>query len=560
MKTSTKLILTFILVFGIKAAISFYFKGTFFYSDEACVVQKAIYFADHFTIKTCDEIANGAPGGNPMPFYSIVISPVYFFLRGMQAYYGVLLLNSLLVASLIFPLYGIIKKFIKKDWQIILISLITVFLPQIIIYEKMLMTESIFVIINIWFLYFYINSFGKEGRKNKIIATLFALMGALTRPFGFIIILAMTANELITSKNKKTVIKYLIPISIIVLIATFTVMDNLLVMLASKFIQLNDLHFILLGLKAMKDQLNSFIVTTILVPIIIFFNFIGKKDSKDLKNIRFFLIIFLFLNFIISANHIHGYLIADSVTDLLTRYINVSIIYIFLFSFIFIFRYKEFKINILNTILISVGILSLFFLSYKTTKHSLNLDLSLYYDTNNFYGDNLAKDNAILAYYFIPTVIAIILILLRTKAWTYILTISLIIMLQSGALYIWLQDYGKQRQVDPILNYFKNDEYNMLFINSYKKKSVDFVYWRILTLTNNTAKNVYINDLKTIFPAPNFESEKGKKILEGFDYVVSPFTIKLPHVLNGGIHKVYRVSETSKIAEKISKIIKKADE
>ncbi len=48
---------------------------------------------------------------------------------------------------------------------------------------KTIMTETLFLFLNIWCLFFYLNSHKKS-------AVLFAILAAFTRPFGFITILA----------------------------------------------------------------------------------------------------------------------------------------------------------------------------------------------------------------------------------------------------------------------------------------------------------------------------------------------------------------------------------
>ncbi len=527
-KNSTRnLILLFLTIFGIKAIISFFFTGTYFYSDEACVVQKAIYFAQNFKIETCSFIAE-APAGDPLPFYSIVISPIYLFLKGLDAYHAILLLNSLLIALLTFPLYKIIEKFIESEKINYLIIFVTLFLPQIIIYEKMLMTESIFVVANIWTLYFYMESFNKNKIRNKSLAILFAIFAALMRPFGFIVLFAITINEFITSKSKKFALAVLLPLSIVTLLIAFSMLNGIGGALLNKFMSMTDPTFIREGIKAMKDQVNSFTITTFLIPIILFFTYINKKDSKDLKNIKYFLLAFLFLNFLVSANHMHGYLLENNRTALLTRYINIAIIYFNLFGLIFFFRYRRFKLNTLGTIALITTMGSLFFLEYQAAKHSLNIDLSLFYNTDHFVGANIAQDNGFLAYYFPPIIFVLITLLFLNKRKLLITSLIAIFLIQSGMLYIWERDFGNKQQQDPTFQYFKETEFNILTIESYNRRLVDFTFWRLLTLTKNDTDSIYFNDHRFDPIHPNFNSEKGKTLLGKYDYVISNFNFNLP--------------------------------
>ncbi len=552
-KTKNILILISAIILLIKIGLIYFAKGAYFFSDEACIMQKALHFAQNFEIAACKEIVN-APANDPQPFFSIFISPIYFFTKGMTGYYAVLALNAILVTSLVFPLYKIASHYIKEKWLRYLLVIVTLFLPQVVIFEKMLMTESFFFITNIWFLYFYIESFEKNKIRNKALATVFAVIGALTRPFGFIMLLAMTVNEAIQSKKKKFVFTVLLPLTLIFIGIAFYVL-GITNYVASKLSALQNPENFLLIVKSIKDQLNSLLVTTFMIPVIIFFTQIFIFKDKTTKNIKYFLLTFIFLNFSISANHMFGYLIEGSELDLLTRYLNMSIIYIFIFALLFIFNKKKFELNIFNTILTVLCIVSLFFISYKSTKHSLNLDLSLFYKTKETAVGNVTKDNHFIAFYFLPICLAFFTLLLNGKRKIFIATLSIGILIYSSLLYHWHFDFTGSNNNDSTFSYFKEKEYNILLVNSYKQGTIDFTYWRLITLSQNNTDAIYYNDMKAKNFPPNFESEKGKELLAKYDYIISHVPLPLDQVKVTENMIIYRVSKTAEVAPKINDII-----
>lgn len=535
MKKSSKntiknLILLFLLIFGIKTLISFFFSGTYFYSDEACVIAKAKHLAEYFRLIECSQAAE-APAGDPHPFYSIILAPIYLFTKGNLAYHLVLVLNSLLISSLVFPLYGIIKKFIKKDHIIFFITFIILFLPQITTFEKMVLTELPFIFINIWFLHFYMNYHDqKKGKKkNLILSILFAIFAGFARPFGFIVPLAMAVNEIIVAKNKKLALFVFAPIAILLFIFALGLLVGLGEQLMNKIINISDPVYFINGLKALKDQYNSVLIASYFVPVIIFATYFNEKTPIIFKKIRFFLIFLFFFNFIISANHMHTYLIQGLTLDVLTRYINISLIFIYLFAFIFLFKYKKFTLKLGNTIIIAISLLTFALIKYQEVKHSLNVDLSLFYNTGYFKSGNLIGDNVFIAYYFIPLCFSLFVLLFLNKQRILIIVLSTIILVQSAALYGWNIKFAKASvEGDVVLQEFKDTEHNLLFIQTFESKVVSFSYWNTKTLSSNDTKVMYLAKGKKLLPEPNFYSESTKKEFEGFDYIITRIVITVP--------------------------------
>lgn len=377
-KTSPKktLIVLFFIFSFVKIFFSIFLNGPTTFPDEACFALKAMDFVDHFSFRSCEEVS-GFDSGGEFPLYIFFISPIYFFLRGKASFFALMIFQSLISASLIFPLFKILKKFFAKNSTAILLSSVLLFVPQIFAYEKTMMSEFLFIVLAIWFLNFYIYSFGKKYLKNKILAYLFSILCALTRPFGFIFPMAVFVNELIVYKKKKFILILILTILASVgLLFVFT--GEGLLKLGEKFsslLVLSNYKFILISI---INQINSFSIVAFLMPVFVFFVFMKKKDLKPWNNIKWFFAVFIFLNFLMSAQHIYGYYLEGRELNLLSRYVFLSSFFLIFSSFVFLTKYKKIKIKFLDIVLFFILILSFFFLS-EEGKRVQNVDISAFY-------------------------------------------------------------------------------------------------------------------------------------------------------------------------------------
>lgn len=470
------LFLVFLVSFAIKVAVSFLMHGPFIFSDEACIVLKAVYFASHLRLEACNNISM-AGAGDPFPLYSIIISPIYYFLeRGMAAYYAILILNSLLVSSLVFPLYSIYGRFLKNNKIILTYTALTIFLSEIVIFEKMLMTECLFIVINVWFLYFYLNSFFERRWFNKLIAIFFAILAALTRPFGFITILAMVLNELILSKRKKIFFIFIVSLSAII-IFIHPILGSIAY---NRLISILDWQNISLMFKAFINQLNSFTVASFAAPLFVFLIHIQEKGSPSLQKIRYFLLSFILLNFLISMQHIYGYYLQYLPMDLMTRYINVSLIFIFIFFLIFSTKYKSFKFNYKNILIMALPLLSLLFLKYENIKASQNLDMSPYFDSESTL-THLSNTN----FFFIIAIItsvAMLVLFFNHKRRLLIIIFSIYILAHSSMSVSWMIGYVNAER-PPTFELLKNTDLDILFVQKTAESTMSNMFWSHATLT-----------------------------------------------------------------------------
>jgi len=512
-KTKNKFLLyllaLFLGIFIIKVIVSFMMYGTFVYVDEFCVLQKAYYFIHNFELRSCTDII-GRITSNQSPLYSILISPIYLFFSGFDAYYAILILNSLLVSSLVFPIYKILKQFLKKEWLIYIFITITLFSASIFTLEKTVMTDTLFLVIGVWFLYFYFYSFIKNKKRNKIISIILAILAVLTRPYGFILPLALLINEFVLTKNKKNIL--LLSTFFFVIALTFIIVYKdifFLFYIYTKISSLLTFDGLYLFIISLKNQLNSIILPLFfLIPIIfVYFNF--NKDLEKYNKIKFFILSFIILNFLIGLQHIFGYYLGvatdNNPTSLnfLTRYLNLSITYILLFSFIFLYNYKKIEINNSRFVIISTALfIPILFVQYINIKYSQSFDIEFY----NYFASALGT---IALFIFLFT----ILIINNKHLTSIIIAILLIFNSFFSFQRLYLASNNSNKMI--IFDYFfENSNFNILVENQFyiNKTLPDLTYpsifWSLKLLSDHNVDMVY--DLDKV------------QNIENYDYIIVP--------------------------------------
>lgn len=533
-----------------------FFEEPSIFPDETCVLLRARYFADTLNMLQCSDIMN-LPAGDPRPLYSILLAPIYKFTYGLHAFHWALALNALMAASLVFPLFSIFKRFIKNNTQIFFSITLLLFLPQIVIYEKMVMTELFFVFLAIWGLLFYLKSFSGEHKiANKLTAIGFSILASFTRPFGFMIPLSILINEIILTKSKKLKIS---------LIATLLVLGTGIVLFYPLILaQINAKWLPLFEnpqywkdvLIAIKGQLNSFSIATFLLPITIFFAYIGKKDSKDIKNVKWFLVSLITINFLISAQHIFGYLIDPNAPDpaLLTRYINLSLILIYLFATIFFLRYKKVHLNQTTLIITATLIFALLFFQDTTIKDTLNRDLAAYFDNSNrILSNDLIKSRNLISTVLLPIMLVLFTLFALGKRKIVAILASALVIVYSLSSMVFAINTGTNHYFE---TRFADTEYNITFLLGDLDPYLHYQYG-LYGSTKNHIESRYITLDQSQGPISkkdlaNFyidqESLKEYENYDTIDYYISSFKMDLPieYVIETGDISLYLYKNTLK--------------
>lgn len=519
------LLLIFALLLSAKIVLSLYINGLILYPDESCFLLRAKHFAASGDFISCRKLTQ-FPNGTPLFLYSFVISPVFLFFKNLQAFHAALILNAFLSSTLIFPLFSIFKKHLKKDFSAYLYAILILLIPTITGFERMIMSETLFITLSIWSLFFYIKSFKQKG--HKISALILALLATLARPFGFILFLAIGVNELITNKHKKTIliILGLTIVATVILLPTF--IPNISSNISEKLSSLTVPRNYILILKALKNQANSLILATFLAPLVIFLSSLFQEKSSEIKNIRYFLLSFIILNFLVSAQHIYQYFINGLELDLLTRYLNVSIVFILIYGFIFLEKTKKI---IINPLLFAFIVLPLLLLTFDAVNHALIITLSPYYQML----EGFVPHDLFFKLIFLPISFALVVILVFQQQKILKYAVITLLILQSIALAAWQIKYTHKIEYSaPVFQEFKDSEYKILFLESAAQyqgqmAKLNYNYFRLLTLTSNNVSTLGFYDLDG--QRPDINSNKWKEMVADNDYLITPYTLELPIVL-----------------------------
>lgn len=521
------LIPIFLIILFIKIIIGSFINGILIYPDENCFFLKAEHLAQTGHLTSCEKILE-IPSGNPYPLYSIILSPIFLIFDKQNALNLIFSLNALISSLIIFPIFQLTYEKTKDKYLSIVVSILISFLPIISAYERMIMSESLFILISLYSYFFYYKSLhtNKNSKANKYLAYFLGILGIFTRPFGFIILFSILINELILSKKKKLTATLVIIIFSLAIIVTHYFLPNAKDEIIEKILSLKDPKNFLLIVIAIKNQINSIAIETLLVPALIFFSFLTQKKEKIFKKTKPFIISFISLNFIISAQHIYKYLLSEINLDLATRYINFSILLIVLYSIIIIKKSKKIYIN---PLIFGLLFISNLFISFKNINHALNISLSPWY--KNFDGF-ISIQNYILLLTTLNIFLFILLIYNKKKA--LIIFMFSIFVIQSIFLMKWQIDYSNAESNKPELQLLSNKDSNILLIKSLKEttnqkvRPIFFDYLRLKTLTNNNTKIIIFNDIKN--EKINEKDPEWLEQIEKNDYIISPFKLNLKRI------------------------------
>ena len=530
----TKLILAVFSVFLVKSAISFFMQGPFIFSDEPCVVQKGIYLIEHMQLETCQNILQ-VDAGDPHPLYAMLVGLVYFFVKGAYGYHIVLLVNALLVATLVFPLFGIFRRFIGREGLSVLFAVVTVFLPQITAFDATLMTETLFIVINVWFTYAYLRSLDsdvpvKKRGKFKVLAIIFALLAALVRPFGFILFIALTINEFFTSDDRRSIAIVYIPLSIVMVgLTMFKLLPGIVPQLSAQLEGFKATPNPGLIVSVVKNQFNSFLVATCIAPILVVLMYGKKNDILLFTKMRLFFLSFIVMNFIIGVQHMLG---GDGpTTDLLTRYIGMSLVYIVMLTFVFLTKYQKEKLDIITCGGIILAVTSLAFASYQHIKQTLALDIAIFYDAAKSGLSNSIPLRPELLIPFVVVCIALIVLFLVRKNGALRTALIAVFLLQT--IFVVKQGIDMSRMPAPVLEYFHNTSAKVLFIEAKPENptnSISFDYWKMLALSPNRPEFRFLLGVQDPSQPLELPKDEIARLQQEFTHIVSTLNLNLPKV------------------------------
>lgn len=127
------------------------------------------------------------------PGYSIFLSVVYLFSGDKTVIYHIMLIvNSVLTSSVIFPSYYLLKKYISQK-QALLGSLLVAVLPGVTLYTFVLMSENLFIPLTVFSIWFLHESFEHNSIGWSFLAGISVFYLYFTRETGLVFCIALLA-------------------------------------------------------------------------------------------------------------------------------------------------------------------------------------------------------------------------------------------------------------------------------------------------------------------------------------------------------------------------------
>jgi hypothetical protein len=475
----------FLLIIIVKIVISFYFKSPWIFADETVYAETARNILKGEFYSKLQYPQTYPPG------YSFFLSIAYLLFDNSTANYRfMLIINSVLNASIIFPAYFLLKKYCSEKFSL-MGSFFVAILPSVVLYNYVIMSENLFIPLFTFSVWFLIESLETNSKKWGILAGLSLFLLFLTRSTGlamiigffialvfyFLMQLKLKDPAIILKENSYSVMAFFIPTILWIyykskLEVTAGNYDieayKTTIFLAVSNIQSFIRFFILIVHEIEFLILSSYFVLFILAfySLSIFLrNSDGSLQEKETQKtmsmksgILYFLVSSIVL-IIITAAHMYPILPPEDLYySIFGRYIDpiVPVIVIFgLIGFYFALNKDTEKKQIISLLIASTLVLTfLFAISFPYKYYKLPNMFSI------FYIQGIKEMIAVELFIFICAIIFLsfcILSISQKKLW-FLIFIVLIIFSLIGMNYTIRAQYEKSLAIenDPVTEYLVN--------------------------------------------------------------------------------------------------------
>jgi hypothetical protein len=144
--------------------------------------------------------------------YSIFVSISHFYGNAETQYYIAVGINSIIMSSVIFPVYFMSNKFLNNKFRSVVISFISIILPEMF-YTSKILQENLFYPMAIWFFYIFIKmiKYDQYSKKNVMLLSIYTFLISICKQIAlniFIGVLLYYILQLFIDKeNRKRCIK-----------------------------------------------------------------------------------------------------------------------------------------------------------------------------------------------------------------------------------------------------------------------------------------------------------------------------------------------------------------
>jgi hypothetical protein len=175
----------FVLLVVLKAILVVPFKTPWILADEIIYSKLSQSILDFIFVIDLKDAQMYPPG------YSVFLSVANLFSPDKQAlYHNMLLVNSFLSSSIIFPAYFLLKKYTSK-FQALCGSLVISTIPSVVTYTFVVMSENLFVPLVLYSVWFVYESFENNKIQWNILAGFSIFYLYFTRETGIVFIISL---------------------------------------------------------------------------------------------------------------------------------------------------------------------------------------------------------------------------------------------------------------------------------------------------------------------------------------------------------------------------------
>jgi len=203
MEKPTKiLLLGFIILVLIKVAIALTITSPSIFSDEYYYskLARSFFFQQEFSIHNQSNLIYP-------PLYPIAISSSYLFTDMNLVYAFMKILNVLLITSIIFPVYFLLKEFLSKK-QAVISSFVISFLPALFLMPIYIMSENLFYPLICWTILFLYKSQKEKNPLYPILTGVLIGFCFLTKILGITLFLLPISLLILNKLLKKQTLSF----------------------------------------------------------------------------------------------------------------------------------------------------------------------------------------------------------------------------------------------------------------------------------------------------------------------------------------------------------------
>ncbi len=181
-KFTKKLLVFFLILILCKIILSFFIHAPSVFSDEYVYskLARSIWINHDFSV-------HNIAINQQLPLYPFLLSWLYLFQKIPIIYFSIKVLNTVLLSSLVFPVFFLAKEFVEEKNAFFAAILIS-FLPVVFVTSFYIMAENLFYLLAFWWVFLLYKSFKERNKKYFILSGFLLGLSFLTKFNGLVLV------------------------------------------------------------------------------------------------------------------------------------------------------------------------------------------------------------------------------------------------------------------------------------------------------------------------------------------------------------------------------------